>query len=245
MSFAGFPQLPLEIRELIWKFSLTCRIVHIEPFIDSNRPKYKSRWGEQISRPSFTSRTPPPAPISVNSESRRIALQSYIAIKCSHSPPNQYFYFNSSLDTISIRWYPHPHCQVDWLDVLHAIAQQDPNGTHKVKSLAISGFHISSWIFPMSVGDCVELDELFVLDRSGWPSNSKQVARIDGDEVVTVRPGMPLEGELKNWGTLEILVRQLEAKKDELLGGRMPVVKAVREEVWLAKGLSFLNGKKP
>lgn len=97
----------------------------------------------------------------------------------------------------------------------------------------------------MSVGDCVELDELFVLDRSGWPSNSKQVARIDGDEVVTVRPGMPLEGELKNWGTLEILVRQLEAKKDELLGGRMPVVKAVREEVWLAKGLSFLNGKKP
>ena len=134
--------------------------MQIEPFVNSNRPKYKSKWVEHIHRPRFTTWTRPPSLMTVKSESRLSDLDSYLKIIGSYNPPFQYFYFHAWLDSISIRWCPHCYCQVDWFDVLHAMAQQDPNRKHKVRSLAISTLHILSWIFPMCVRDSLQLEEL-------------------------------------------------------------------------------------
>ncbi|KAH6684699.1 hypothetical protein B0J14DRAFT_632090 [Halenospora varia] len=98
-TFTEFAKLPPELRTMIWKYTYSRnRKVHIKAIYEPYMGKKNNGKG----RLQIRSRTPPPAAMKVNRESRQIALGDFLPMKAGKSRIAK-IWFNPKLDTLSAR----------------------------------------------------------------------------------------------------------------------------------------------
>jgi hypothetical protein len=170
-TFILFPKFPIELRKMIWHYSLSSRLIELF-------------WDESIG--VCKSSCPPPAALSVNKESREVALGCYkLCFGTSQAPAKIYFDMtvdelylgignivassHDLLDAVSSALAPEDLSQIRHLIIDDDIFQEDdPLPSTAYQGLAV-GLQSVTIIDPESCGDFVsELVNIKPVERDVW-----------------------------------------------------------------------------